>query len=181
MVVIVILAVALSGGGGGSASAEVLAAGGCVATDQASQGRDHVPESPPLSEYNTFPPTSGSHFAVPVIWNVYSAPVEQYRLIHNLEHGGVIVQYGEDVPEDQVEAILGWYQGSPDGIVVAPLPELGGDIALTAWTHLLTCSDGFEEGAFTEFREAYRFNGPESLPRETYEPGFDSGFMQQQG
>lgn len=183
VVVVVVAVIALSGGdgGGGTASAEVLAAGGCVATEEPAQGRDHVTESPALSSYSTFPPTSGSHHPVPVIWNVYDAPVEQFRLIHNLEHGGIVVQYGEDVQPDQVQAIVGWYQTSPDGIVVAPLPELGSDVGLTAWTHLLTCSDGFDEAAFTEFREAYRFNGPEALPQQTYAPGFDLSSMQQTG
>ena len=182
LVVIVVAALALSGGdGGGTASAEVLEAGGCVATDEPSQGQEHVPESPEILSYNTFPPTSGPHFAVPAIWNSYTASVEQFRLVHNLEHGGVVVQYGEDVPPEQTQAVIGWYQTSPDGILVAPLPELGSAIALTAWTHLLTCSDGFDEAAFTEFRDAYRFNGPENLPPETYAPGFDTGFMQQTG
>lgn len=154
----------------GSGSEGDFEAGGCVHTEAAPQGDDHVEHSPDLESYNTFPPTSGEHHPLPVIWNVYDAPVEQFRLVHNLEHGGVAVQYGDAVSAEDVEAIVAWYMGSPDAVVVAPLPELGGDIALTAWMSLLTCSSGFDEAAFTAFRDAYLFKGPESLAVETYSP-----------
>ncbi len=141
----------------------------CAEQALESQGNEHVTELPEGFEYNSFPPTSGPHHPEPAPWNAYTEPVPQLHLVHNLEHGGVVVQYGPDVGEETVRSLLEWYATDPDGIVVAPLPELGAAVALTAWQHLLTC-DGFDEAAFTTFRDEYRFNGPEKIPREHMKP-----------
>jgi hypothetical protein len=76
----------------------------------------------------------------------------------------------------------------PNGIIVAPLPELDGDvIALGAWyapgvssdselvystsTGELAYCTAFDEVAFTAFRDAFRGMGPERLPIESLTPG----------
>jgi hypothetical protein len=142
----------------------------CELADYAEQGVKHVESPPPRGSYNSFPPTSGPHADFPVKWGAYAEPQEQYRLVHNLEHGGVVIQYGADVSHDVVGRLLAWYGGDPNAIVIAPLPELADKIAVTAWTRLLTC-DGFDEPTFTEFRDAYRYQGPERFPPEDLEPG----------
>ena len=166
------IAMAVGGGGGDEAEAvsPVYADAGCTYVTRPSMGAQHVEELQPDFEYNTEPATSGPHFPAPAIWNIYDQPVDEIRLVHNLEHGGVIVQYGDDVPEQDVNAIVSWYRPEANGIIVAPRPDLGAEIALTAWTHLLTCP-GFDEAAFTKFREDYRFKGPEAFPPEALAPG----------
>jgi hypothetical protein len=142
----------------------------CTEEEFPDQGAEHF-EAPPLDfEYNSFPATSGPHAHQTIIWDIYTEPLPEFNLVHNLEHGGIVVQFGESVSADDVEALFGWYVGSPDGLVVAPLPELGDKVAATAWQHLLTCT-GFDEGALTAFRDAYRFNGPEKIPPEAMRPG----------
>ena len=168
---IVLVTTGGGGGGGGKLGASALGGTGCVAQELPPMGRQHVLKLKKSFKYNSFPPTSGPHYPQPAIWNVYDQPVEQYRLIHNLEHGGVIVQYGDKVSQAQVSGVVAWYSADPNGIVVAPLPALGGKIALTAWTHLMTCSKGFDEKAFTSFRDAYRGKGPEGFPVSALKPG----------
>jgi Protein of unknown function (DUF3105) len=82
--------------------------------------------------YNSFPPSSGPHFQSPAPWGIYEDPVKQTILVHNLEHGGIVVQYG-DVGEQTVREIQSFYQDDPYGLVVSPYPKLGKKIALTAW------------------------------------------------
>ena len=82
--------------------------------------------------YNSFPPSSGPHYQQPAPWGIYEDPVKQTILVHNLEHGGVVIQYG-DVGEETVKDIQSFYQDDPNGLVVAPYPRLGKKIALTAW------------------------------------------------
>ena len=171
--------------GGGSSAGAALRDAGCTVEKKPAQGRQHVAELAEDFEYNTFPPTTGPHFGVPATWDVYTEPVEQFRLIHNLEHGGVVVRYGEDVPEPAVTEIRDWYLDDPNGIIVAPLPELKDKIALTAWTTpdpapgeepatgqgvVATCS-AFDAGAFDEFKDTYGFRGPERFPRDELVPG----------
>ena len=96
----------------------------------------------------------------------------EIRLVHNLEHGAIVVQYGSKVPQAIVQKLATWYAESPLGMVVAPLPpvadiqakapaDVDSKIFITAWTHLATCST-FDEGAFTRFRDDYRAKGPEN-------------------
>ena len=171
--VIVVVGVLVAGGGGdgGKISSAEAAAAGCVAQDFPSMGRNHVLGVKPDFKYNSFPPTSGPHYPQTAIYNAYSDPVDPLRLIHNLEHGGVIVQHGDKVAQPDIDGILAWYRDDPNGMIVAPLPELGDKIALRAWTHLLTCSKGFNEKVFSDFRDAYRFNGPEAVPSDAMAPG----------
>ncbi len=134
------------------------------------QRRAHVKKLPAGFAYNSFPPTSGPHDPTPAIWDVYTEPVPELNLVHNIEHGGVIVQYGSAVPQATVNRITEWYGQSPNALIVAPLPKLGKKIALTSWQHMMTCSN-FDEKAFTAFRTARRYNGPEAYPPSALQPG----------
>jgi hypothetical protein len=171
VVVGVIAAVALATTLGGGSDTSALAAAGCVQETFPSQGRKHETELPADFTYNSFPATSGPHHPQAVLWNLYTEPVLELRVVHNLEHGGVVVQYGDQVPEATVDEITSWYQASDrNGIVVAPLPALGDKIALTAWTKLATCTK-FDEKAFDAFVDLHRGKGPERIPLEAMTPG----------
>lgn len=162
--------------------------GPCVRQTFPPMGRQHVEELSKTFQYHSFPPTSGPHYPpgpkAPVIWNLYETPLDEVALVHNLEHGGIVVQYGAEVPKQTVDQIAAWYSESQEGMVVAPLPPLA-DIAakappnadkkifLTAWTHLATCST-FNEDAFRNFRDDYRGptgDAPEKFPLSSLQPG----------
>ncbi|HEY7004164.1 MAG TPA: DUF3105 domain-containing protein [Gaiellaceae bacterium] len=160
--------------------------GPCLRKTFPFQGRKHIQKLPEGFQYNSFPPTSGPHYPpgpkAPVVWNVYDTPLDEVAVVHNLEHGGVVVQYGSDVPPSVVQQIVNWYQPSPNGIVVAPLPDnvhaprapdASKNIYLTAWTHEMTCPR-FDEGAFDRFRDDYRGptgDAPEKFPLSALSPG----------
>ncbi|TMJ97423.1 MAG: DUF3105 domain-containing protein [Actinobacteria bacterium] len=145
-------------------------AAGCVYSTYPVQGRQHVAKLGPNFHYNSFPPTSGPHFPIPAIWNLYFEPVPEIRLVHNLEHGGVIVQYGSGVPRGTVDKIVEWYRQDPNAMIVAPLPQLGRKIAVTSWQNLAMCS-GFDEKTFSDFRSQHRYKGPEHYPPSVLQPG----------
>lgn len=177
-IAIVIAAVALGAvlifrGGEAQASGQD---GPCTRQTFPPMGRSHVEKLAANFKYNSTPPTSGPHYPVPAVWNLYTEPVPEIRLTHNLEHGGVIVQYGKDVPQAEVGQITSWYQNDPEGgngLVVAPFPELGDEVVLTAWTHKMTCSR-FDEGAFDRFKGDYRGpagDAPENFPLSSLAPG----------
>jgi hypothetical protein len=185
------IAYAMSRGGGGTE------AGPCVRQTFKAQGQSHVPPAklPKNFQYNSYPPTSGPHHPRPLVWGEYTDPVPQNQLVHNLEHGGVSVQYGNDVSAATVEKLIAWYRSTdPRGIILAPLPDnmkaapLAGKIMLGAWTadrqnsddpnskilkqegHLATCSS-FDEDAFDDFVDDYRGRGPELFPLDQLQPG----------
>jgi hypothetical protein len=162
--------------------------GACLRATFPAQGRQHIEKLEEGFRYNSFPPTSGPHYPpgpkAPVIWNVYDTPLDETALVHNLEHGGVVIQYGSKVPAQTVQQIVTWYAQSPEGLVVAPLPPLDdipatpspdseSKIFLTAWTHLATCST-FDEDAFDDFLDDYRGpegDAPEKFPLSALQPG----------
>ena len=160
--------------GDDSAASGPSAQGDCTFETFDALEASHVEELPDDYEYNSVPATSGLHNAATAIWNLYDQPVPQINSIHNLEHGGVLVQYGSEVPGTEVAALAGWYQEDPRGLIVAPLaadfeeedPALAGRIVATSWTHMLSCAS-FDEAALTDFIDDYR--GPQGDAPEKFE------------
>lgn len=175
--IVVIALVAFGGGGGGSAkaAAKALAAAGCRYKHYPAQPRSPhyttLSPSPPPS-WNSFPPTSGLHYGQWVLWGDYTEPQPQIKSVHNLEHGGVIIQYGDKVPKSEIAKIDAFWQSDSNALLVAPLPKLGDKIALTAWTQWAECTS-FDQKAFAKFRSAFRYHGPESgvFPKSALDPG----------
>ena len=106
------------------------------------QGGDHmnVGETRPICAadaadtstcYNSNPLTSGRHAPQALQWDIYSEPVPQENLIHNMEHGGVA---------DDLTGLFRKqrYHGN-DLLLTAPYPEVEPDtVAITSWTRLDT-------------------------------------------
>jgi hypothetical protein len=44
-------------------------------------------------DYATNPPSSGPHYPIWATWGVHATPVPRSYYVHNMEHGGVILQY----------------------------------------------------------------------------------------
>ena len=184
---LVVLGIVLLGGGGGSGDAQsALKANGCtLQTVKAITNKsDHsdVPTPETKVHWNTFPPSNGHHYGQTLIYGAYDEPLQEQLLVHNLEHGGVAVQWGSKVAADQVEQIRSWYQDDPDGLVLAPLPALGDKISLAAWQdttpgvgdkglgRVAKCTK-FDSKTFDAFLTAYGFQGPEPFPRDALAPG----------
>ena len=159
--------------GGDDGADEALAAtlrqAGCTLRTVPAQGRQHVPITQDV-DYDSDPPTSGPHADQWAIWDLYTTPIRQIQGVHNLEHGGIVIQYGDDVSDADVDAIGEFYREDPNAMLVAPYPKLGDRIALTAWTRLATCTRWDPEAA-AAFRDEYRYQGPERIPAEDLEPG----------
>ncbi|MEK7188868.1 MAG: DUF3105 domain-containing protein [Patescibacteria group bacterium] len=55
-------------------------------------GREHVPDGTQVN-YNSNPPTSGSHYGDWTRAGVYGQPISDGHLVHSLEHGYVVISY----------------------------------------------------------------------------------------
>jgi hypothetical protein len=154
------------------ARVSALRAAGCQYRHYPELGHDHYstlnPSPPPT--YNSFPPTSGNHYYQWLVWNIYTAPVPELMAVHNLEHGGLIIQYGDRVSASDVARIKTFYESDPNALIVAPLPKLGDEIALTTWTQWAECTH-FDQNAFTKFEQAFRYRGRENYPKSLLAPG----------
>lgn len=142
----------VAAGGGYFAYRAAASLPGAMAADQ---GNRHIQsESDPHELYNTDPPTSGPHLPYIAPWGVHTRPIPPELQVHNLEDGGVLVQYSCDCPDlaDKLKAIVREYDKY---VILAPYPRMKSRIALTAWTRIDTMEE-FDEGRIRRFIEAYR-------------------------
>lgn len=110
--------------------------------------------------YNTTPPTSGPHYDPLARWGVHTEPIPDELQVHNLEDGGVLIQYRCDEPcpqlVEQLTAAGQPYLSSPHPyVILAPYPEMETRIALTAWGRIDQFEE-FDEERIRRFIEAYR-------------------------
>src|SRR3954452_18377907 len=131
--------VLLGSGDSGSSTdaiAKLEAAGCTLQKVVALPSGDHSVRTPAgtSKKWNTNPPTSGPHYQAPAIWGAYTTPLYAAQVVHNLEHGGIFIQYGPAVPQATVDQLKSFYDDHLNGTILAPLPRLGSKIAMGAWT-----------------------------------------------
>src|SRR5713101_8698647 len=115
-------------------------------------GNEHIQTtSDPHAAYNADPPSSGPHLPYIAPWGVHTRPIPLELQVHNLEDGGVLVQYSFECPElvAKLRAIVQKYDRH---VVLAPYPTMKSRIALTAWTRLETLDD-YDGGRIVRFIE----------------------------
>lgn len=123
-------------------------------------GRDHVPEGTDV-DYNSNPPTSGPHWPQPVEWGVYSEPLPDEQVVHNLEHGGIWITYTgvDDGTRARLEELAARY---PQAVVLSPRPENDSPIVLASWGRLEKL-EAFEEQRIVNFITSNINQSPEPL------------------
>ena len=123
--------------------------------------------------YSSLPATSGPHWDPSGIaaWGAYATPQNETQVIHNLEHGGIVIWYDPDALDtDQVAELTSYVEGQvASGIsgrfkfILSPWSgeDFGGVIAVTAWRHLLVL-EAFDMSAVRAFADAnYLRHAPE--------------------
>ncbi len=122
--------------------------------------------------YSSLPAASGPHWNGPAAWGAYESAQNETQLIHNLEHGGIVIWYDpESLTDAEIDQINTYVQGQvATGIsgrfkfVASPWgasEDLGAAVAVTAWRHLLKL-DAFDLDAVRAFADAnYLRHAPE--------------------
>ena len=188
-VVVVIAVVGGSSGSSGTSEADVAAAmqaAGCtfktVKSPPHSPTHGDVPTLTSKVHWNTFPPSNGMHYGLWAVWGFYTEPVNPRNVVHNQEHGGIVLWWGPQTPQSEIDQLHSFYESSPNSMFGTPITSfngqtLGSKVAITAWTgdptkyfkngyygfgHVAVCPK-FDEKAFKTFRDAYRGHGPEGI------------------
>jgi hypothetical protein len=135
---VILLLVLLFGGNGNSDPS--------AGTRQQDAGRTHVAEGTQGTGYTSVPGTSGQHWSSadsPGPWGVYTSPQPQERMIHNLEHGGIVIWYQPTLDAEGVAALTTFVQQqitqAQFKVILTPWSgvDFGHPIAVTAWDWLL--------------------------------------------
>lgn len=124
----------------------------------ASQGNQHITQTEVgLVTYNSDPPISGPHLPYLARWGLHDQPIPKELQVHNLEDGGVLVQYNCDraAPDckslvEKLSKIVELYGHA----ILAPYPSMSHKIALTAWSRIDKFDD-FDEKRVRTFIESY--------------------------
>lgn len=83
--------------------------------------------------YNSVPPTSGPHLAIPPTPGIYDTPLQAGSFVHAEEHGHVVIAYSPALPSAQVSALKDIAKAHPADVLMTPYPPLTDGIALAAW------------------------------------------------
>lgn len=199
---VVIGVIAFAGGGGGSSNevndtqvAAAMRAADCTyrSVKPANFRPNHL-DMPTLTtkpNWNTFPPAGGVHFGQWAVWGFHDeGPVNPRMIVHNEEHGGVVLWWGPQTPASEVDKLRDFYTSDPVGVVATEIlpfegKTLGSKVAITAWTgdpkkyfkngylgtaHVAVCPT-FNENAFKTFRDAFIGKSVEGIPRSANQPG----------
>jgi hypothetical protein len=123
--------------------------------------------------YSSLPATSGPHWDPSGIanWGVYSTPQPETQLIHNLEHGGIVIWYDPDALDAESIDALASYVSTQNASGISgrykfilspwggsePLPS---PVVATSWRWLLAL-DTADIDAIDEFARAHYGDAPE--------------------
>jgi hypothetical protein len=131
------------------------------------QGNQHVQQGTSV-EYDTDPPTSGSHYPIWADTGFHTEPIQYEILVHNLEHGNIVIYYDPAKITNETTEALGQltsqYTGTWDAVIAVPRQDDQFEVILTAWNHRLRLESWDQEMA-DAFIDEYRGRGPENPVR----------------
>ncbi|WP_239616614.1 DUF3105 domain-containing protein [Cohnella mopanensis] len=118
-------------------------------------------------QYETKFPTSGTHSPHDLKFGYYTDKPTTEMLVHNLEHGDILIYYRPDASSATKDAVeyLSHFTKAGSGVLAVPstdIPE-GKEIIMNAWTKTMELTTYDEQKAGTFINE-YINEGPEKIP-----------------
>lgn len=126
-------------------------------------GRDHltVGETPPA--YNSNPPTSGKHASQTEPWGISDTPLAAEKLIHNLEHSGIIIHYNCEKCDDlivKLKDLTNSLAAKDRKIILAPSKNIDAKITIASWGYYDKMNE-LDEARIRKFFNDHINKGPE--------------------
>jgi len=138
---------------------------------EAQEGQ-HIDEGAAHDPYNSDPPTSGPHYATPADAGFYPSALQTEQVVHNLEHGQVVIWYATDLEAEDVDLVEEITEDERTATASVPYdidPKYS--LVMTAWlagegendngTGVLQGCARISQEAVNEFRALYQGKGPE--------------------
>ncbi|HVF11995.1 MAG TPA: DUF3105 domain-containing protein [Actinomycetota bacterium] len=147
---------------GSGALKRAMNAAGCTEIKEVKEleASPHLEAGAPDPTYNSNPPSSGKHLGNTAPWGAQDETIDKKLLVHNLEHGGVIIHYTEDIDaEDQIQELVDSF---PDGVISQPNEDLDKPLGIAAWGRVQTC-EKYDETVVKAFIKERCNKGPEKL------------------
>lgn len=135
-------------------------------------GAEHIPDGQKATDYNTDPPTSGQHYGQPAEAGFYEEAPADEQLVHNLEHGHVVIYYNcseldagacgdlQNGIRQAMESAGVTENTRTLKIVAVPRPGMDNLVTYTSWGRMYR-ADTFERDELLLFVEQNRNRAPE--------------------
>ncbi len=154
---------------------KAAAAAGCKLSSEKATSRNHEVDPNKKLTYRTNPPTDGKHYQEPEPDGIYNKAPPDSHLVHNLEHGRIIIWVKPSLSETDRKDIRALVDEDSYQMVLVPRANMPYQVATSAWGRdLAPLGTGFLMGcsryggklfdAVRAFREEHRSNGPEPIP-----------------
>lgn len=151
---------------GGSENVGVAAAkAGCEDIETfEEQKASHIGVGEAHEPYNSSPPTSGPHYEIPADTAFYPDQVPVEQVIHNQEHGQIVIWYSPDATDETKEQIEALVDQQPAATVAVPYADIEApyQLVLSAWGASQHCEQ-VSQDVVDDFRREYQGMGPEKL------------------
>lgn len=150
-------------------------AAGCELRSVKGKPATHTTDLAERVKYSTNPPTTGRHYEIPADDGIYGRAPQDEQLVHNMEHGRVIVWVKPSLPEKQRADLRALVEDDPYQMVLVPRRDMPYAVAATAWNadpapngtgRMLLCDEVNDKtfDALASFRDEHRSQGPEPIP-----------------
>ena len=150
---------------------KAVAAAGCDLVHAKYEGAGHEEKEFKASDFQTNPPTSGTHFPEWYEDGIYEPGTvpDLGQLVHTLEHGRINVQYKKGSSKELVDQLTAFLAESNEGyhmLLYENTTDMPYQVAATAWTQLLGCKEVNDKtwDALRAFSARYIDQGPEKVP-----------------
>jgi hypothetical protein len=122
---------------------------------QQDKGRKHIKPGEKVTYKNAIP-TSGPH-GEEASWGYSPVQLPNENIIHNMEHGGIVVSYRPDLNKSVIQEIIALYTGPytadsfhPTKVVIMPRAEQQKPIVLASWNRLLEL-DNYDQQTLIDY------------------------------
>ncbi|MBJ6360295.1 DUF3105 domain-containing protein [Paenibacillus sp. GCM10012307] len=142
---------------------------------QVSEDKDYGAEhtNDPV-KYELKIPTSGTHSPHDLKFGFYKEKPANELLVHNLEHGDIVIYYRPDADETVLKEMEYWaeFTRGGSGVLTVPNSEIpeGDQLVATAWTKTMELKDRDQQKIGT-FIYKYMNKGPETIPPQVRKGG----------
>lgn len=154
---------------------KAAAAAGCKLSSEKATSRNHEVDPNKKLHYRTNPPTDGKHYQEPEPDGIYDRAPPDSHLVHNLEHGRILLWVKPSLSETDRKDIRALVDEDSYQMVLVPRANMPFQVAASAWGRdpaplgtgfLMGCSryGGKLFDAVRAFRDEHRSNGPEPIP-----------------
>jgi hypothetical protein len=119
--------------------------------------------------YNSTPPTSGPHWPITADPGFYIVELPPEELVHNLEHGQIVVWYAPYIDPKSQTALERLVSQAAAAIIAVPYSQVQPpyEFVLSAWGGSQSC-EHMSKPVIDRFRRRFQGRGPENVGVPTF-------------